>query len=191
MLEHVPKVVGEALAGARAGMDKVTANTGSFAALPSTIEVTSPAFTNGAPMPARFTSDGAKVSPPLAWRGVPPGTAALVLVVEDPDAPALEPLVHAMVLDLPADDGTLSEAGLASAGAEGRGFKLGKNSFLKSEYLPPDPPTGHGVHRYVFQVFALDSALDLPDGAGRSAVHDAMAGHALAKGVLIGTYERP
>ena len=190
MLENVPKVVGQSLQGARAGMEKVVSRTEEFGAAPETIALTSPAFADHAPMPTRFTEDGAKVSPPLAWRNVPAGAVSLVLVVEDPDAPALEPLVHCIAWDLPPGDGSLPEAGLKSAGAPGGGQSLGKNSFLKAEYLPPDPPTGHGTHNYVFQIFALDRHLDLSDSPGRGAVLEAMRSHVLAKGVLIGTYER-
>ena len=67
---------------------------------------------------------------------------------------------------------------------------LGKNSFFGSGWLPPDPPKGHGTHRYCFQVFALDAPAPLDEGAGRGAVVEALRGHVLAKGLLIGTYER-
>ena len=67
---------------------------------------------------------------------------------------------------------------------------LGKSSYLKAAYLPPDPPTGHGPHRYCFQIFALDIVPALEEGAGRGAVVEALKGHVLAKGMLVGTYER-
>jgi phosphatidylethanolamine-binding protein (PEBP) family uncharacterized protein len=87
-------------------------------------------------------------------------------------------------------DHALDEGELKSAASGGRDIALGKNSFLCSEYLPPDPPPGHGEHRYVFQLFALDHALELGDAPGRTALLDAMEGHVIAKGLLIGTYER-
>ena len=70
------------------------------------------------------------------------------------------------------------------------GAALGKNSFMATGWLPPDPPTGHGAHRYCFQIFALDVVPELEQGAGRGAVIEALKGHVLAKGLLVGTYER-
>ena len=70
------------------------------------------------------------------------------------------------------------------------GLRLGKNSFLKSEWLPPDPPPGHGQHRYVFQIFALGTAPAFGAHPGRGEVIDHARKHGMAKGVLIGTYER-
>ena len=70
------------------------------------------------------------------------------------------------------------------------GAVLGKNSFQSLGWLPPDPPTGHGPHRYAVQVYALDYRPDLEEGAGRGAVVKALQGHVVAKGLLVGTYER-
>ena len=70
------------------------------------------------------------------------------------------------------------------------GLRLGKNSFLKSEWLPPDPPPGHGQHRYVFQIFALRTAPAFGGQPGRGEVIDHTREHGIAKAVLIGTYQR-
>lgn len=190
MLEKLPHAVGHALQGLGAGLEGTVFYGGDVAAAPATIDVRSDAFMDGAPMPSRFTEDGEGVSPPLAWSGIPPGTEAVVLLVEDADSPTPDPLVHAIVWDLPGQDGALPEAGLKSKGAPGDAHALGKNSFFGAAYLPPDPPTGHGPHRYVFQVYALDRALNLSGTPGRGALLDAMRGHVLAKGALIGSYER-
>ena len=189
MLEKIPSIVGRALDGVRPGVEKTVAQK-HFGHVPETIGVESSAFGNGAPMPADTSEDGRKVSPPLAWRHVPAGTAQMVLIVEDADSPSLEPLVHAIALDLPGGDGGLAEGALKSEGAPGQGIRMGKNSFMKAEYLPADPPSGHGPHRYLFQVFALGQPLALSDEPGRAAVVEAMAKTAFAKGVLVGTYER-
>lgn len=186
MLEHVPAWLGRALAGRRAGMDKVVV------ALPDMsgageLTLSSPAFANGARLPERFTADGAGVSPPLAWSGVPAG-ATLALLVEDPDAPASQPLVHVIVWGLDAHAGHLDEGAITREGDAG---EIGRNSFFRQGWLPPDPPTGHGEHRYVFQLFAL--AADAPDPTqtpGRAALIDAMRGNVLAAAVLVGTYSR-
>ena len=189
MLENVPEIVGKALRGARPGPGKLVANT-DFADAPDTLAVTSPAFGPGAAIPADHTADGRKLSPPLAWSGVPSGAVEVVVLIEDADSPTPAPLVHTILTGLPGRDGALAAGELKSAGGEGRPHALGRNSFLKAEYLPPDPPTGHGPHRYAVQVFALDARLSLDAEPGRGAVVDAMKGHVIARGMLIGTYER-
>ena len=189
MLEHVPTAVGAALKSVRPGLEKLTLNL-HFGDSPQNITVESSAFQADAPLPVDVTEDGRKISPPLAWRGVPPGAAATVIMIEDADSPTPEPLVHAILLGLPGRDGQLVEGELKSAGSTGQAHELGRNSFLKAEYLPPDPPSGHGPHRYAVQVFALDAPLALVSEPGRGAVVEAMTGHVLATGVLIGTYER-
>ena len=189
MLEHLPSAVGAALKGVRPGLEKLTLNL-HFADVPQSLTVESSAFQPDAPLPVDATEDGRKISPPFAWRGVPPGAAAIAIMIEDADSPTPEPLVHTILLGLPGRDGRLAEGELKSPGSTGQAHVLGRNSFLKAEYLPPDPPSGHGPHRYAFQVFALATPLVLASEPGRGAVIVAMTGHVLATGMLIGTYER-
>jgi phosphatidylethanolamine-binding protein (PEBP) family uncharacterized protein len=70
-------------------------------------------------------------------------------------------------------------------------LNVGRNSALQAAWLPPDPPPGHGVHRYAFQLFALGQAPDFSDSPGRDEVVEALRAHAIASGLLIGTHERP
>ena len=189
MLEHIPAWLGKAMSGLRAGSDKLTIAQlgGQF----GTLDLTSPAFAHGARLPERFTADGPGVSPPLTWGSPPSGTAALVLIVEDADAPAPQPLVHAIVWHLPADAGRLAEGAIVADGAGDAHGDVGRNSYLREGWLPPDPPSGHGVHAYAFQLFAVGpGAGDPGDTPGRAAVVEAIAGHVLAAGLLIGTYSR-
>ena len=190
MLEKLPRGLGRALKNVRPGLEKVVFNEDVAADVPDCIEVTSAAFQDGQSMPARFTMDGEKLSPPLAWTGVPPGAAAVVLLIEDPDAPLPAPLVHTIAWALAGEDGGLAEGALKSEGSVGEDLSLGRNSFFGAQYLPPDPPPAHGPHRYVFQVFALDRAPDLHGEPIRSQLVHAMKGRLIAKGSLIGTYER-
>lgn len=190
MLEKIPAGVGDALRGVRAGFDKVVSEHAAFAAAPATLTLTSSAFADGGALPARYTEDGDKISPPLSWTTPPAGTHALALIVEDPDAPSPEPFVHLVIWDLPPDLDGLPEGELKSPHHEGLSEPLGRNTFLSAGWLPPDPPTGHGPHAYVFQIFALDRRLTFDGHPGRGAVVEAMTGHVLAKGVLVGTYER-
>ncbi len=192
MLENVPAAIGHALSSIRPGLGKIVYAREDLAA-PETMRVTSEAFGHEGSIPARHTEDGAKVSPPLRFTGMPQDARSLALVVEDADSPTPAPLVHALVWDIPAEENHgFHEAALdADAMPTTRaGASLGKNSFLSTGWLPPDPPTGHGPHRYCFQVFALDVVPELEEGAGRGAVVEALKGHVLAKGMLVGTYER-
>ena len=138
----------------------------------ASIEVSSEAFGHNEPMPADYTADGEGLSPPLKWRGVPMNAEAVLVLVEDADSPTPRPLVHAIVWDLPGSDASLPEGAVTAM------------------WLPPDPPRGHGVHRYVFQVFALDIVPRFESQPGRAELLDKVKGHVIAKGLLIGTYER-
>lgn len=190
MLEHVPEWLGEMLKNVRAGHSKLVAVEVAPDGIP-VIDLSSPAFAPGARLPERFTADGEGVSPPLVWGDVPAGTQSLALIVEDPDAPAMSPLVHAIVWGLPAEERRLAEGAIlrdGKGGADGR--DVGRNSYLVEGWLPPDPPTGHGEHDYVFQLFALSDAPHLEANPGRSAIVRAIKGKVLATGLLVGTYSR-
>jgi Raf kinase inhibitor-like YbhB/YbcL family protein len=186
MLEKFPKSVGQALSNIRAGADELTITDTELTGVNAVIQVTSTAFGYGETLPARYTADGPAVSPPLEWRGVPSDAETIVIMIEDADSPTRKPLVHAIVWDLPGVDGSLPEGALSQRSAD----FLGRNSYLSARYLPPDPPPGHGPHRYVFQVFAVDKPLRFDSPPGRGALLDAIRDHVIAKGILIGTYER-
>ena len=192
MLEHVPGWLGKAMRGMRAGADKLAIVQPELGGRFASLDLTSPAFGHEGRLPPRFTADGEGTSPPLTWGPVPEGTVRLALLVEDADAPAPQPLVHAVVWGLAADAGRLAEGAITADGdgdAEGR--DVGRNSYLREGWLPPDPPTGHGAHRYAFQLFALDEGAGDPGSTpGRRELVRAMAGHVLAAGLLIGTYSR-
>ncbi len=190
MLEHVPAWLGKALGDVRAGADKLAIARLDLGTAPP-LTLSSAAFGDGARLPDRFTADGPGVSPPLVWRDPPEGTAMLALLVEDADAPAPQPLVHAVVWGIPANAGALAEGAIAGDGDATPDRDVGRNSYFREGWLPPDPPTGHGDHRYAFQLFALAQGVGDPgETPGRSAVMEAMAGHVLAAGLLVGTYSR-
>lgn len=186
MLEKIPAAFGRALSGVKAGLEK-TAYHAAFAEAPETVALTSTAFANGGVLPARFTADGDGTSPPLAWSALPAGTVGVAILAEDADSPTPQPLVHLIAWKLAPVASSLAEGACSE---QARIDELGKNSFFADGWLPPDPPTAHGTHRYLFQVYALDRALDLPASPGRGALVDAMRGHVLARGSLTGTYER-
>lgn len=189
MLQKLPAGVGRALASVRAGLDRVAINDERFANVESALSITSREFIDGDPLPIACTADGAGRSPALTWDAEPSGATSLVLLVEDADSPSPQPLVHAIAWDLPVFEKGLS-AGSLGPPASASPVPLGKNSFLRAGWLAPDPPPGHGAHRYVFQLFALDTMLDLGENPGRGAVLDAMAGHVVAIGFIVGTDAR-
>ncbi len=199
MLEKLPDAVGEALEDVRAGLTRTLFHGPDLRQGMAALTLQSLAFADHAPLPEPYTADGAGLSPPLHWHGVPAAASEVVLIVEDADSPTPLPLVHAIAHGLlPSKDGAgaLAEgmlnapAGDASAPAPAL-VAMGRNSLLQTRWLPPDPPPGHGVHRYVFQIYALGPGDALPDAPGREALGAAIQSRGLASGCLIGTYERP
>jgi Raf kinase inhibitor-like YbhB/YbcL family protein len=189
VLEKLPEVIGHALEHQRAGIEKILFHADRRQEETGRIEITSSAFAPGAALPVRFTADGEGVSPPLSWHQVPGDTAALALIVEDADSPTPAPLVHAIVVDIDPREVTFVE-GTFSGAPETATEKLGRNSYLMLGWLPPDPPPGHGVHRYAFQIFALGAGEPLSQTPGRGELAAAIRKRSLGRGCLIGTYQR-
>ena len=149
-----------------------------------TLSLRSPAFDEGEPIPARFSHARGDLSPALSWDGVPEGTVELVLLVDDPDAPIEGSFVHWVVSGLDP-----ARAGLAE-GETPAEATLAANGFGKLGYLGPAPPPGHGPHRYVFRLLAVDRPVTLPAGSSYQQVEAATAGHVLAEARLIGSYQQ-
>ena len=155
------------------------------------LTIQSPAFSEGKPIPRRYTGDGEDLSPQLSWSGLPATVRELALVVDDPDAPTNEPWVHWVIYNVPATLDGLAE-GIAPVAHPpvAPGVAQGKNSWDAIGYRGPAPPKGHGTHRYYFKLFALGTALHLPEGLDKASLLKKMAGHVVAEGVLMGTYKR-
>ncbi len=141
-------------------------------------------------IPAMHSEYAEGLSPEISWSRVE-GAKSYALIVEDPDAHAVRPFVHWVAWNIPGDVTTLPD-GFNDAGAltETIGLLQGKTSKGSVGYFGPRPPEGDPPHHYHFQVFALDTELNLPPGAGRDEVLHAMSGHVLAAGELVGTYEQ-
>jgi Raf kinase inhibitor-like YbhB/YbcL family protein len=190
MLENLPDFVGHALRDQRAGLDQIVFNRLPLRGGQGAIAITSLAFVDHGPLPAACTADGAGASPPLQWSGVPAAATSVVLIVEDADSPTPRPLVHAIAVGLPPQDGSLRQGALANDEDAPDEARLGRNSYLQHGWLPPDPPPGHGRHRYAFQVFALGGDGPLPEAPGRDALMEVLEARAIASGLVVGTYER-
>ncbi len=155
---------------------------------PMKIQLTSPAFKEGQPIPPRYTCKGEDISPALAWDAVPEGTKSLALIMDDPDAPR-GIWVHWVLWNLPPDALALPEAIPPNATLD-NGAKQGLNDFPVIGYRGPCPPPGK-PHRYYFKLCALDAPLGLKEGVARKAdLVAAMKGHVLAEGQLMGTFAR-
>ena len=154
------------------------------------MQITSPAFVNSGSIPAKFTCEGSDVSPALAWSGMPAGTKALALVVDDPDAP--DPAapkmtwVHWVLYDLPAGAVSLPEA-VAQKDLP-KGTLEGTNDWKRTGYGGPCPPIGR--HRYFFKLYALDAVLPDLGKPTKAKLEAAMKGHVLAEAQLMGTYQK-
>jgi Raf kinase inhibitor-like YbhB/YbcL family protein len=150
------------------------------------LNVTSSAFEHNGMIPAKYTADGADVSPPLDWEGVPEGTESLVVICDDPDAP-MGTWVHWLAWNIPPTAAGLNENVPPDAVLK-NGICQGTTDFGRIGYGGPAPPSG--THRYFFKVYALDTTLDLPADSVKQELEDAMEGHILAQGELIGKYSR-
>lgn len=145
--------------------------------------LSSPAFDDGAPIPGDYTCDGDDVSPELRIVGIPEGTASLVLIVDDPDAP-LGTWDHWVVSDIVPEGSSLEiERATEPIGVPGL------NSWNLTGYMGPCPPSGE-EHEYHFEVYALDRLLDLPNGVSSDQVYTAMEGSIISSVELVGTYAR-
>ena len=150
------------------------------------IKITSPAFEEGGLIPAKYTCDGADISPPLQWEAVPEGTKSIAIICDDPDAP-MGTWVHWVLFNLPPDTKELAEK-LPDDETLPNGARQGITDFGKTGYGGPCPPSG--THRYFFKIYALDTVIDIVAIADKPKLLKAMEGHILGQGQLIGKYKR-
>ncbi len=153
----------------------------------ATITVRSSSFQNNGMLPDKFSDYFAGVSPEISWSGVPSNAKSLVLMMEDPDA-NLKPVTHWIMANIPTTATSLPENVMKTEMANGA--MQGANNTGKIGYFGPKPPPADKPHGYHFQVFALDKMLDLPSGFNRQALLDAMKNHVIAKGEIVGMYQR-
>jgi Raf kinase inhibitor-like YbhB/YbcL family protein len=158
------------------------------------LQLISSAFPAGQPIPSKYAGEGADVSPPLAWTGLPEGTKELVLICDDPDSPTTEPWVHWVIYKIPATTRRLPEGIPRRARLrEPAGVLQGKNSWPNGDmigYRGPFPPQHHGVHHYYFRLYAVEAHMVAEPGLDRRAIMSEISQHILDESVLVGTYER-
>lgn len=150
-------------------------------------EIRSSAFSQGQPIPKKYTCGGADISVALAWTDPPPGTKSFALIADDPDAP-MGTWVHWVAYDLPAETRELPE-GVSKQETLQDGTKQGLNDFGRVGYGGPCPPPGK-PHRYFFKLYSLDKKIALPPRATKPQILEAVKNHILAEAQLMGTYQR-
>lgn len=186
----IERTLGRWLRSVRAGDRHLAWNDPRFADAPDTILLSSAVFDDREFIPHRHArrGEGENVSPPLSWSVVPFGTKAFALIMQDPDAPLPRPATHVVAFNIPAERSSVPEGCLTPSAAPD--IRFGRGLFGRIGYAGPRPVLGHGMHRYIFQVFALSRPLHLDGAPDLAAVLRAMRGAVLARGRLIGTYER-
>ncbi|MDA1371789.1 MAG: YbhB/YbcL family Raf kinase inhibitor-like protein [Proteobacteria bacterium] len=166
-------------------------------AIPETITVTSSVFDHHGTVPEANSAYGANTSIDLNWSNLPAGTMQLALICDDPKVVELgmmpEPFVHWVVYNIPASAAGLP-AGMpvdAEVNLPGlTGTINGLNGTSRAGYFGPRPPANGQLHAYHFRVFAIDADLDLEPGLNKASLLEAIDGHVLATGMLMGHYER-
>lgn len=153
----------------------------------TTLRVTSPAFTSGGMIDGKYTQNGENTSPSLRWARPPAGTRSLAVFVADAGVNRPEPIIHWIVYNIPSTARRLPSQAPGETSLP-NGAMQGKNVSGNPGYIGPKPPPGQ-THPYYFQVFALDRTLDVdPASADRMTLINAMKGHVLASGSMIGRY---
>ncbi|MGB4247804.1 MAG: YbhB/YbcL family Raf kinase inhibitor-like protein [Pseudohongiellaceae bacterium] len=158
---------------------------------PETIVVRSEAFEHNTDIPLQFSAYGTNVSPDISWSNLPAGTRQLALILDDPVF-GMPPFVHWVAYNIPVTanglpQGLSPDAIVTHPGLEG--MINGNNGTRRSGYFGPRPPNDGKVHTYNFRIYALDYALNLPDGLNKDGLLEAMDGHILATGLLTGNFK--
>jgi hypothetical protein len=148
--------------------------------------VSSKVFDNAGHIPSKYTCDTENVSPPLSWTKGPDNTKTYVLICDDPDAPS-KTWVHWVLFNIPSSVNELPE-NIPAEKSILSGALQGTNDFKTTGYSGPCPPSG--THRYYFKVYALDCELSLDYKAEKADVEAAMKDHIVAKGALMGKYQK-
>jgi Raf kinase inhibitor-like YbhB/YbcL family protein len=167
-----------------------SADTTTLRPMSALLNLSSSAFAANAPIPSKYTCEGANVSPPLAWSGAPATAKSFALIVEDPDAPdpakPTRVVTHWVAYNIPGTTSALSEN--ASKTGMPPGSAQGLNEGNKPAYMGPCPPIGS--HRYFFKLYALDTVLTGLKNPKKADVQKAMQTHVVDSTQVIGTYQK-
>lgn len=165
--------------------------------IPETITVTSSVFDHHGTVPEVNSAYGDNTSIDLNWSNLPAGTVQLAMICDDPKVVEIgmmdEPFVHWVVYNIPASASGLpagmpADAEVSLSGLDGT--INGLNGTRRPGYFGPRPPANGELHAYHFRVYAIDADLDLEPGLNKDSLLEAIDGHVLATGMLMGHYER-
>jgi Raf kinase inhibitor-like YbhB/YbcL family protein len=162
---------------------------------PQVMTLTSSAWPDGGMIPKKFSQAGDEVSPPFEWSNVPEGTVSFVLIARDLDVATgtgTDDLLHWMLWNIPGASRSLPE-GVPQDSELADGTR--QISVSGPYYRGPGAPASGPAHHYAFELYALDSMLDVPPvgqspAQTRSAIVAAMAGKVRGKAAYIGLFKR-
>lgn len=155
--------------------------------MPLPLVIKTDAFEDGGIVPQRYSCFGDNVPPGFVFANVPDHAVSLALLLHDVDVAldgSPEPGAHWNIWNISPDVGDMPEGWLPP------GAVVGRNVENRNAYLGPGAPPGPRYHHYVFELFALDTELDLPPSAGRAEVLGAMVGRVIDKAAYVGRFRR-
>lgn len=164
------------------------------AEMEDTIVISSSAFEHHGTVPEHYSAYGNNHSIDMTWSNLPAGTVQLALVMDDPVVPMPQPFVHWVAYNIPADanglPGNLTKEAVVTDVEGLEGMINGLNGLRRAGYFGPRPPADGKLHAYHFRLYALDAALMLPEGLNKVDMLEAIDGHVLATGMLMGHYQK-
>ena len=190
-----------AVASIAVGSNLVAQGNPPAAQRPAPMALTIPAWPDGQQIPVKFTQAGEQISPELKWSNVPAGTQSFVVNMLDPDVSVqrgTETQPHWIVWNIPATATGLPE-GMKPGAEQPDGIR--QISASGPQYRGPGAAANGPLHHYTFEVYALDTKIDVAPSAGaqpinaalatRAEVMKAMQGHIIGKAVYVGLFRRP
>ena len=193
-MKHTVSIAAVVMAMSSAAFAQTPAAPAQAPARPA-MTLTTPAWPDGDPIPVKYTQAGEQVSPALNWTNTPPGTVSFFLYMHDPDVArnkTTDDQVHWLVWNIPGTATGLTEG-------QPKGEKLpdgsGQISASGPVYRGPGAPATGPVHHYTFEIYALDTKIDVPASTDafetRANIMKAIQGHILGKAVYVGLFRRP
>jgi phosphatidylethanolamine-binding protein (PEBP) family uncharacterized protein len=181
--------LGRLLRNVHAGERHSLAHHPAMSGVPETISLESPWFLNGKEMPLRSAGIGVgdNVSPPFTWMGIPAETVELAILMEDLDVPLPRPVVHTIAYGISPDGGGMAEGAFNFGKAD---VAFGRGTLGNQGYAGPRPIPGHGPHRYLFHILALNRPSRFTSTPRAKEFLKGIAGTVVARGQLAGTYEQ-
>ncbi len=189
MLQFLPNFFGRTFKHKRAGKTHSLFFDSSLQHIESSIIITSDDFSNNEHLKSINSADESGLFPKINWSNYPSTTKSFLVVVEDLDSPTLSPLLHLVAYGIPATKSFITHFDIIAA-HKTREFQLGRNSMMKKGWMPPDPPPGHGAHRYLFEVFGVDAIPNKNFKPKKHEIKEFLKNHGLSKGMITGLYER-